>query len=64
MYQKIRKAISDNKDVLLIGAVTVLTVVVIRTRPKYVQDVFITAGVKDLIVEFSDHSSNSFPLQP
>jgi len=64
MYQKIKKAISDNKEVLLVGAVAVLTIVVVRTRPRFVQDVMISEGAKSIIVDFSDGSSNSYSLLP
>jgi len=64
MYQKIRNAIAENKEVFLVAAVVTLTIVVVKTRPRYVIDVMISTGAKELAVDFSDGSTNVYPLHP
>lgn len=64
MYQKIKQKISENKDMIMIGAIVVLTIVVVRTRATYVQDVYIgtNEGLPELYVEFTNGARNDYPL--
>lgn len=62
MYQKIKFVITDNIDVIMAASIVVLTITVIRSRPRFVQDVLISEDAKSIYVEFSDHTANTYSL--
>lgn len=62
MYQKIKDKISENYELIMAASIVVLTITVIRSRPRFVRDVLISEGAKEIFVEFSDGTANTYSL--